>query len=279
MEISEQDHADLHRAVTLLTSPSPIARLSHLLGSPIENTVKKLPAGATEKINAAVELALGKAVDTALWSLDNTPRTAASPRLHKAYAAASGAVGGAFGLTSLLVELPVSTTLMMRAVADIARAEGFDLTNVDTKAACIEVFALGGPSDQDDAAETGYYMARGFTAQAINQLSKELAEIAARQGGGQAAGLMSSGQAGKWLARLIEKVAQRFGVVITNKIAAQAVPIIGAVTGATLNTLFTDFYQDMAHGHFIVKRLENTYGAETIRAEFGRLAGQPTGSN
>lgn len=106
MEISEQDHADLHRAVTLLTSPSPIARLSHLLGSPIENTVKKLPAGATEKINAAVELALGKAVDTALWSLDNTPRTAASPRLHKAYAAASGAVGGAFGLTSLLVELP-----------------------------------------------------------------------------------------------------------------------------------------------------------------------------
>ncbi len=60
---------------------------------------------------------------------------------------------------------------MMRAVADVARAEGFDLSDVDTKAACLEVFAMGGPTDQDDAAETGYYMARGFATQAMNQLS------------------------------------------------------------------------------------------------------------
>lgn len=38
--------------------------------------------------------------------------------------------------------------------------------------------------------------------------------------------------------------------------AAQVVPVIGALTGATLNTMFTDYYQDMARGHFIVKRLE-----------------------
>ncbi|MBM7333113.1 MAG: EcsC family protein [Alcanivorax sp.] len=271
MALSAQDLADLEKAVDLLTSPGLVARLSHLVGSPLEGAVRKLPAGASSRINTAVETALRKAVDAALWSLDNQPRPA-SRRLHKLYAAASGAVGGAFGLTSLLAELPVSTTIMMRAVADVARGEGFDLDDPDTQAACIEVFAMGGPGDQDDAAETGYYMTRGFATQAMHQLSRELADIAARQGAGQTAGLMTSTQAGKWLARLIEKVAERFGVVITNKVAAQAVPIIGAVTGATLNTLFTDFYQDMALGHFTVKRLENRYGAEVIRAEFERLA-------
>tara|TARA_A100001391_G_scaffold151852_1_gene109621 strand:+ start:12406 stop:13242 length:837 start_codon:yes stop_codon:yes gene_type:complete len=271
MTLSANDLADLERAVRLLTSPSLVARLSHQIGSPLESAVKKLPAGASARINEAVEVALRRAVDAALWSLDKTPRPA-STRRHKLYAAASGAVGGAFGLTSLLVELPVSTTIMMRAVADVARGEGFDLDDPDTQAACVEVFAMGGPSDKDDGAETGYYMARGFATQAMGQLSRELADIAARQGAGHTAGLMTSTQAGKWLGRLIEKVAERFGVVITNKIAAQAVPIIGAATGATLNTLFTDFYQDMALGHFTVKRLENRYGAEVIRAEFEKQA-------
>ena len=267
-----EDYAALKKAVNLLTSPSVTARLSNLVGSPIEGAVKRLPAAASERINEAVETALRKAVDAALWSMENRPHTAASTRRHKLYAAASGAVGGAFGLASLLAELPVSTTLMMRAVADVARAEGFDLNDVDTKAACLEVFAMGGPTDQDDGAETGYYMARGFATQAMGQLSRELADIAARQGAGQGARLMTSTQSGKWMARLIEKVAERFGVVITNKVAAQAVPIIGAATGATLNALFTDFYQDMALGHFTVKRLEGIYGAEAIRAEFEKQA-------
>ena len=267
-----EDYAALKKAVDLLTSPSVTARLSNLVGSPIEGAVKRLPAAASERINEAVETALRKAVDAALWSMENRPHTAASTRRHKLYAAASGAVGGAFGLASLLAELPVSTTLMMRAVADVARAEGFDLNDVGTKAACLEVFAMGGPTDQDDGAETGYYMARGFATQAMGQLSRELADIAARQGAGQGARLMTSTQSGKWMARLIEKVAERFGVVITNKVAAQAVPIIGAATGATLNALFTDFYQDMALGHFTVKRLEGIYGAEAIRAEFEKQA-------
>ncbi len=78
-------------------------------------------------------------------------------------------------------------------------------------------------------------------------------------------------QTAKWLAEIIEKVAARFGVVITNKFAAQVVPVIGAVTGATINALFTDFYQDMARGHFIIKRLEQKYGFENVKVEYERL--------
>ena len=79
-------------------------------------------------------------------------------------------------------------------------------------------------------------------------------------------------EAGKLLAKLVEKVAARFGVVITEKFAAQAVPIIGAVTGATLNTMFTDYYQDMARGHFIVRRLERKYGEDVVQACYQRIA-------
>ena len=74
----------------------------------------------------------------------------------------------------------------------------------------------------------------------------------------------------------MEKVAARFGVVVTEKFAAQAVPIVGAVAGATLNTMFTDYYQDMARGHFIVRRLERTYGYETVRAAYSMLAAERT---
>ncbi|MDD1018685.1 peptidase [Pseudomonas protegens] len=268
-----QDYGDLKRAVGLLESPSLTARLSGVLGSPIESAVKALPNWVSGKINDAVVAALQTSADAALWSLENTPKKQASTLLHKVYAATSGAVGGAFGFAALFVELPISTTIMMRSVADVARSEGFDLNDLATKQACIEVFAMGGNSQADDATETGYYLTRSFTTQAMQQLSKELAAIAAKQGVG-AAGRLSPGQVGKWLALLIEKVASRYGVTISSKFAAQAVPVIGAVTGATINALFTDFYQDMARGHFTVKRLEHKYGFEQIKSEYAQILGR-----
>lgn len=265
-----EDYKNLKQAVALLESPSLMARLSGLIGSPIESAVKALPDSVSKKINGAVTAALQSSVDAALWSLENSPKKPASTLLHKVYAATSGAVGGAFGFAALFVELPVSTTIMMRSVADVARSEGFDLSDFATKQACIEVFAMGGTSQADDATEIGYYATRSFTTQTMQRLSKELAGIAAKQGG-KAVSNFTPGQAGKWLAVLIEKVATRFGFTISSKFAVQAVPVIGAFTGASINALFTDFYQDIARGHFIVKRLENKYGYEQIKDEYAAI--------
>jgi len=269
---TSKDWADLERAVELLESPTLTAKMANLIGSPLEFAVKKLPQSVSKRIHGAVEAALFKSAQAALWSMDNTPGKEASTRWHKAAAAATGALGGAFGFTALFLELPVSTTIMMRSVADVARSEGFDLSEMGTRHACLEVFALGGNSGQDDASETGYYITRGFTAEVMRHLSAELAG-AAVGGGGVMIGLTPK-EAGKWLAKIVEKVAARFGVVVTEKFAAQAVPIIGAVAGATLNTMFTDYYQDMARGHFIVRRLEKQYGYETVRSAYNLLAGQ-----
>ncbi|MFM2342636.1 MAG: hypothetical protein RLZZ592_2289 [Pseudomonadota bacterium] len=269
IEPDSPDFEDLRTAVRLLEAPSLTVRIANLAGTPLDALMRRLPSGARERIDALVHAALHKAVDAALWSLAGRAATGApSNRLHKALAATAGAVGGAFGLGALAVELPVTTTLMLRSIADIARSEGFDLNDPETRQACLEVLAFGGPSDRDDAAESGYYAARSFMAEATQALAKELTSLAARR-----AAHAAPGPAGSVLARVIEVVASRFGLVITEKFAAQAVPILGGLAGATLNTLFTDFYQDTARGHFIVKRLERQHGAQEVRAQYERLRG------
>jgi hypothetical protein len=74
------------------------------------------------------------------------------------------------------------------------------------------------------------------------------------------------------LVRLIARIASRFGVVVTQKQAAQAVPFIGAVGGAAVNYAFIDHFQEMARAHFVVRRLERRYGKDTVRAAFARLS-------
>lgn len=71
--------------------------------------------------------------------------------------------------------------------------------------------------------------------------------------------------------RLVSQVATRFGVVVSQKIAAQAVPLVGAAGGGAVNYAFIDHFQTIAQGHFTVRRLERIYGADVVRAEYDRL--------
>ena len=70
------------------------------------------------------------------------------------------------------------------------------------------------------------------------------------------------------LIRLIIKVGERFSIQVSEKAAAQAVPAIGAGGGALINTLFIDHFQDMARGHFIVRRLESKYGHDLVKETY-----------
>lgn len=264
----ERDTADLRRAVALLETPSVTIRMVNLVGMPIEWGLARLPKGAVKKVQTVAQAALSKSVMVALKTMDDMPRRQASPRLHKMATAATGAVGGFFGMSALAIELPITTAIMMRAIADIARSEGFSLTDLAVQKACVEVFALGGKSDQDDASDSGYYASRGMLAETIRHTTKELVGLASQHGGEGAAKALGASQIGASLAKLIDAVATRFGIVMTEKMAAQIVPVLGAATGAAINTLFTDHYQNMARGHFIIRRLERKYGVELIEAAY-----------
>jgi hypothetical protein len=184
----------------------------------------------------------------------------ASEKTHKFLAGASGGVGGFFGLASLPVELPISTTLMLRSIADVARSEGHDLRAPATKMACLEVFALGSRSSVDDAAEGAYWAVRAALAKAVSEATAYLAEKTVAE------------QSAPALLRLVSAIAARFGVIISEQAAAKAVPIVGAAGGAVINVLFMDHFQSMARGHFIVKRLEKKYGSELVRRTYESVA-------
>jgi hypothetical protein len=58
---------------------------------------------------------------------------------------------------------------------------------------------------------------------------------------------------------------------LTHKFAAQAVPVIGAFGGAVVNYAFIDHFQDIARGHFTVRRLERIYGRDEVRRAYERI--------
>jgi hypothetical protein len=259
--MSPDDLAALTRAMNALEHPGLAARLANLAGKPIEMVRHALPASAAGAISNAASKGITLALTTALRTIEHAPRPG-SPFLHKAAAMASGAVGGAFGLPALLLELPVSTVIMLRSIAEIARAEGEDLSEPETALACIQVFALGSYSEADDAADHGYFAVRGVLARTVSEAARFITER----------GVVVEGS--PVLVRFIAHVASRFGVVVTQKIAAQAVPVVGALGGAAVNYAFIEHFQETARGHFTVRRLERRYGKELVRSEYERLAGR-----
>jgi len=259
MEWPAEDAIALRRAKSLLEHPSLAARIAGAVGAPVEKLFAALPDGATEAIRSATTKALNAALRLATSSMTEESRTA-SDRLHTLAVAATGAMGGAFGLAALAAELPASTTIMMRSIADIARSEGHAVRSPRVQLACVEVFALGGPGRGDDAAEAGYFAVRAALAKAVSEAAEHLA----------ARGLAS--EAAPAIVALVSKVAARFGIPVTEKVMAQSVPIIGAAGGAMINVVFINHFQDMARGHFTVLRLEEKYGAAAVQQAYAALS-------
>lgn len=259
MAIDEKGLEDLRRAVQLLENPSYIARLTDFVGQPVEKLMDYLPTQVPKKIQDAVKVALDKLLNLSVKTLDEGFDGPASTVTHKIATGVSGAIGGAFGLPALAVELPISTSIILRSIADIARGEGEDITSLEARLACLEVFALGGRSEVDDGTETGYFAVRAALAKAVSDAAKHIAQKGLSQKGAPV------------LARLIAQITSRFSAVVSQKVAAQAVPLIGALGGATINLLFVDHFQDIARGHFIVRRLEKEYGKEEVQKEYEKI--------
>jgi hypothetical protein len=254
------DREALRHAVRVLENPGFAARLSHLVGTPIEKTLGLLPESLAASVHEASHQAIAKALDLAIASLANpVVNGALSARTHRVLSGLSGAVGGFWGAPALAIELPVSTVLMLRAIAAVAGAEGEDMDAVEARLACLEVFALGGRGAWDDGAETGYFAVRAALANTVAEAAHYLAQKRLVEGSAPA------------LLRLITQVGTRFGITVSQKLAAQAVPILGAVGGASVNWLFMEHFQTMAQGHFSVRRLERRYGKTLIEAEYRRL--------
>jgi hypothetical protein len=255
-EFAEADLNDLRIAKSKLEYPGLTVRISQLVGKPIEAGFKLLPGDWNKRVGRITQVALLKGLEFAVLTIGKAETRGSRDVFHKVVVTVSGASGGAAGLPSLAVELPISTTLILRSIADIARSEGHDISLLEVKLSCLEVLALGGRSTKDDAAESTYWVVRGALAKAVSEAAAYIAEKGLAQKGAPP------------LVRLITTIASRFSIVVTEEVAAKAVPVIGAVAGGLINLLFMHHFQEMARGHFIVKRLEKKYGTKRVEQAY-----------
>jgi hypothetical protein len=255
--IKDAEMDQLRWAFHHLEHPSLAARMSAVLAVPVEEGIKLLPKKWQKQIDRTAQATVCKLLRPGAFPVVSgmSPRT--SNWAHKFLATGAGAVGGFFGPLTLLAEMPAVTMLMLHAIADIAREEGEDLETHESRLACAQVFALGGRTKDDDAADLGYYALRIM-------LGLHFERNVLTAAGSQIPGSIE----------LVRAIAARFGVVISDHAAARAIPVAGAVTGAMLNLIFMNHYQDVARGHFIVRRLERDYGNDRIRHLYEQLAAE-----
>ena len=109
---------------------------------------------------------------------------------------------------------------------------------------CLRVFAVAGPLAKDDGTDLGFFTARMTVT-------------------------------GPGLNGLIAKVAPKLAAVLGQKLAAQAVPVVGAVTGAALNAAFLTYYRELARIRFALLKLSEVHGSATVLTAFQKAVEPP----
>lgn len=193
-----------------------------LIGGQAENMLDRLPGVVRSRLEDVTKRALEIAMTAALASRRSLPDT--PDWTNTAVTGAMGAAGGFGGLPSAMAELPVTTTMFLRAIQGIATEHGFDPTDDGVRMDCLQVFAAAGPLSSDDTVDLGF-------------LSTRLALT------------------GQTVRAVLQRVAPRLSIVLGQKLAAQTVPLLGALAGATTNVAFTSYYQNMARVQFGLRAL------------------------
>jgi hypothetical protein len=215
----------------------PVIRLVNRLGTTLESQLSALPTSVRNQIERVTAQALEASYGIAARAPD------IGARGPMAAVITTGAAGGFGGLPTAIAELPVTVTLFLNAIRAEARAAGLDPDEDWVRAECLQVFAAGSPLKQDDGVNTSFIGSRlALTGSTVQNL----------------------------IAAIVPKLAG----VLGQKLAAQAIPVLGAVSGAALNAAFLSYYREIARVRFALVALAKVHGTEAVEAEF-RMATTP----
>jgi hypothetical protein len=250
------DRVKLARAVALLEKNSFVTMIARAAGKPVDSLVASLPSFVGQTVLNASRNAILQCLKIALKPRKPESLLARAGSHPALVSGIVGAVGGFAGVAALAVELPLTTVVMFQSIIKIAATEGEDLSRPEVRLACLEIFALSndgrGPADL----ESGYYAARS----ALAKSADEAASYVLRRS--------TSLEAGPAVIGLVSAIAPRFGLLVSQELAAAAIPIIGAATALSVNIAFVQHFNNIAHGHFAVRSLERKYGETRVREEF-----------
>jgi hypothetical protein len=268
--IPDKETKFIREAAKYLETPNLVHRLGGLIGRPIDKSLELLPEPAKLAIHRASQKAIEAALRASLATLgshtSNVPfeeavqGTTPTRLLHGAGSAITGALGGFFGLASFAVELPITTTLMLRSISRIAVGFGEDLDSHESQLECLYVFTLGGPTPGDDEAESAYYAGRLVFSEMISRAIHFLADKSVLE-----ISRAVESKSAPMLVDLIVKVASRFEINVGRKALSQLIPGIGAGIGAMVNVAFMEHFNETAKYHFGLRRLERQYGMSRVQ--------------
>lgn len=263
--MTKEDYNLLSTAKSTLENVGLIMQGLNFVGDKIEKAVQLIPPRTQEWIAKKTNSILMSIISNNLKSMSKGKvKTHPLNKTYKSVVAASGFGFGFLGAPGFAFDLAISTKFMMRSILDIARSKGEDLTDIETQLSCIEVFALGGKSKNDDGMNTSYYATRMALSSSIKAASKYVAETGATK-------IIEKMATGTPLMQLIAKIASRYEAAAIEKFAAEGFPIVGAVGGASINLIFIHHFQKMAEAHFTIRQLERKYGEETIREKYREI--------
>lgn len=283
-EISPADLAFIERAADYLADPSFLMRVANLLGKPVEAVAQRLPATLRDSVAGLVEKALIQALEGAMLTLpqagnarpldDLSADTGWTRFTHNMAAGVTGALGGTFGLKALAVELPITSTIILRNIASVAMSLGEDASDPMFKLQCLSVFSIAMDKEGElSAMESSYYATRV----ALARLMRETSQYVVRVTSTELARDLAAG-ASPALVRFIAQIASRFNIVVNQKLMAQAVPGIGAIGGALVNVAFNDHFDRVARYHFGLRALERRYGNDRIQQVFEKAVAVKKGA-
>jgi hypothetical protein len=216
----------------------PVMQLMNRLGGTLENQLDLLPPAMRDQLEAMTARALEAAYGLARHTPDLGQRGPVAAVM------VSGAAGGAGGFATALAELPVTVTLILNAIRAEARAAGLDPDALGVREDCLRIFGAGSPLAGDDGVNTSFMTAR-------------------------------LALTGPTVQNLIAAIAPRLAAVLGQKLAAQAVPVVGAATGAALNAAFLTYYRELARIRFSLLKLSELHGPEPVLAAFQKAVEPP----
>lgn len=270
-ELSAEEREFILAAAAYMETPTFLMRIADLAGKPVDLLMKGIDWAVPDVVDGIVGSALRSALSVAVYTLPAAAKSAEPPTVgvgsatsidwwSKASVMLTGTAGGLFGMAGLAAELPLTTTLMLRSIAATGQALGEDLRSPEVQLECLSVFAFGGPSKTDDALESTYLSARV----GLQQYLGHAAKIVAAKTADELAVMLQKGSAPAVLT-FIAKIAAQFDIAVSQKVLAQAVPVVGALGGAAVNVAFIDHFNRIARFHFGIRQLERLYGADRVQ--------------
>ena len=270
MNIPSSETQFIHQAADYLESTPLTKQLANLVHLPGKSLIESVvPSWMVDVFAKSLSQILSVATKTIGEEANQTEKTLEqqvngnSAFWHRVAVTLSGGMGGFFGLPGLAIELPLTNLVIFRSIASIAQGFGEDICTLETRLECMTVFSHGSPSPHDDGNDSSYLRSRVLMTAHIVECSTYFAQKVPMT----IANPITDFTAPQ-LVQFIAKILSRFNIIVSQKVIAQSVPLVGAACGALINNLFLGHFNEVATYHFGLRNLEKKYGRELIHSEY-----------